>query len=137
MVSSLWFVAIGCILILLRDVCRVLAGSNGDRPGLGRHEFGGPDSGLPPTRIVWTTEPLRDEDMTPSSTYEGKVCFFDTIEHRDLFDANHHRPVAVDMERAGARALEQQGRRLGQSGTGDNRLGQSRSGSCSSGDRNV
>jgi hypothetical protein len=136
MISSLWFVMSGGILILLlRDARRVLAGSIGDRPRCGHHRIGAPDAGPPRTPTVWTTVPLRDEDMAPSSTYEGKVCFFDSIEHRDMFEANHHRPVAVDKVLTRARSLEQQAHRLQQCGKVDGCLSHSRSGCCDAGDR--
>ena len=34
-------------------------------------------------------------NRAPSSTYLGKIYFFDSVEHRDMFEANLHRPVAM------------------------------------------
>ncbi len=63
-------------------------------------------------------DPLRDmltvADQAPSSVYRGQVCFFDSIEHRDMFEANHHRPVAIDSVLVAIQ--EQHGRRIQRQG---------------------
>lgn len=45
-------------------------------------------------------DPLRGTDpepsQEPSAMYLGQLYFFDTAEHRDMFEANQHRPVAMD-----------------------------------------
>jgi len=42
----------------------------------------------------------RVADQAPSSLYCGQVLFFDSIEHRDMFEANDHRPLAMDSSMA-------------------------------------
>lgn len=39
-----------------------------------------------------------------------EVFFFDSVEHRDMFNANDHRPVAIDSAPGAHR--EQHGRRI-------------------------
>jgi YHS domain-containing protein len=34
-------------------------------------------------------------NQAPSSPYLGKVYFFDSVEHRDMFEADLHIPVAM------------------------------------------
>ena len=63
-------------------------------------------------------DPLRgmrgEPNQVPSSVYRGRVCFFDSVEHRDMFEANQHRPVAVDS--ALVASQEQHGRRIQRQG---------------------
>jgi len=42
------------------------------------------------------SDALAIEDKAPSSVYRGEVFFFDSIEHRDMFNANYHQSVAID-----------------------------------------
>ena len=60
---------------------------------------------------------MKDEpNQEPSSLYHGEVCFFDSAEHRDMFECNHHEPVAKDstllalQEQHGRRVLRQDAR---------------------------
>ena len=82
----------------------------------GRHVFLHADARLAGSDI--RIDPLRGvlaaADQAPSSTYRGEVCFFDSIEHRDMFEANHHRPVAIDSVLVATH--EQHGRRLQRQG---------------------
>lgn len=34
-------------------------------------------------------------NRAPSSIYLGKIFFFDSVEHRDMFEANLNKPVAM------------------------------------------
>lgn len=34
-----------------------------------------------------------DPSQDPSSVYCGQICFFESAEQRDMFEANEHRPV--------------------------------------------
>lgn len=54
-------------------------------------------------------------DEAFASTYQGKVCFFDSIEHRDMFEANLHRPVPLDS--ITVPLVERNGRSVERSGT--------------------
>ena len=53
-------------------------------------------------------------DKAPSSVYRGEVYFFDSIEQRDMFNVNFHRPVASDSVLLANH--EQHGRRIERSG---------------------
>gem|GEM_PF-6284838 len=61
------------------------------------HPFGNPDACTEaPSVPSILPDMLRVTDQAPSSVYRGQVLFFDSIEHRDMFEANDHRPLAMD-----------------------------------------
>ena len=82
-----------------------------------RHAFLNADARLEASDVRINPLPgiLAITDQTPSSVYRGEVIFFDSIEHRDMFEANHHRPVAMDSVLAAFH--EQHGRRVQRQGT--------------------
>ena len=64
--------------------------------GAALHPFGNPDACTEaPSVPSILPDMLRVTDQAPSSVYRGQVLFFDSIEHRDMFEANDHRPVAM------------------------------------------
>lgn len=59
------------------------------------------------------SDPLRgkeESNQAPTSVYHGQVYFFDSAEHRDMFEANDHEPVATGSTLLALQ--EQHGRRL-------------------------
>jgi hypothetical protein len=134
MTSWMWLVTVGVTLLLL--LCggyRAFANSHSDRQNPGHPENGGLDGGLPSVTAS-KGGPIHYGEMAPSSLYKGSVCFFDSVEHRDMFEANHHKPVVVDEAEAEGLALGQQGRRLERSGSSHSWSGEGRSGGNNSGD---
>lgn len=81
-----------------------------------RHVFLHADARLvvPDVRINPLQGMLAVADQAPSSVYRGEVCFFDSVEHRDMFEANHHQPVAIDSVLVATH--EQHGRRIQRQG---------------------
>ena len=51
----------------------------------------------------------------PSSVYQGSTIFFDSIEHRDMFEANNHRPVEPQAQDS---SVKQNGRPVERSSRG-------------------
>ncbi|MEO6382631.1 MAG: hypothetical protein ABIO35_11685 [Nitrobacter sp.] len=52
----------------------------------------------------------------PSSVYQGTTIFFDSIEHRDMFEANNHRPVHPQAQ---ASSVKHNGRPVERSSRGN------------------
>jgi hypothetical protein len=109
MVSWTWLVIVGGIFFLHLHANRTRARRSRNRQGLGHRATGRPDATFRPAEMPASADRLLDEQKAPSSTYEGRVCFFDSIEHRDMFEANHHKPVALDPLRSPS--VERYGRR--------------------------
>jgi YHS domain-containing protein len=72
-----------------------------ERRGRVRHELFQLEQTAADTRSTASSfriDPLRgmrgELNRAPSSTYLGKIYFFDSVEHRDTFEADLHWPVA-------------------------------------------
>jgi hypothetical protein len=55
----------------------------------------------------------------PSSVYQGSIIFFDSIEHRDMFEANTHSPVHPQAQ---ASSMKQNRRRVERSSCGNSEV---------------
>lgn len=112
MAPWVWLLSVGGGLFLLLCVAfsthsRRQARAKHAQLGGKQQQVNAPSSGfgIVPLPVVHD-EPTR----APSSVYLGQVYFFDSVEHRDMFEANQHRPVAMGSLRVVAQ--EQHGRRL-------------------------
>ena len=93
-----WFPIVGSVLFLMllgayRAHARSMRHGRGDD---GPHRRAKPRA----ERVSATADPLLNGAREPSSTYRGHICFFDSTEHRDMFEANHHVPLALDRTMA-------------------------------------
>lgn len=77
-----WLLGVGGVLLVVIWVAALLKRRRGARPTILSHE-----------RVEGSVSGQAKQD--PSSVYRGQVCFFDSVEHRDMFEANHHRPIAL------------------------------------------
>lgn len=99
MASWLWFVIAGCLLFIVScGVYRARSRNLGLRHRLGNHENDEMDARLPSSALISGVLPTGLTNKEPSSVYHGSTIFFDSIEHRDMFDANLHRPVAPEAQ---------------------------------------
>ena len=112
MAPWIWLLTVGGGFFLLMCVAfsthsRRQARAKHGKLGGKQQRVSAPSSGL---RI----DPLRgmrgEPTRNPSSVYLGQVYFFDSVEHRDMFEANQHRPVTTGALLAVTQ--EQHGRRL-------------------------
>ena len=116
----IWFLSVGGVFFFImygahgaqmkghrHDVCHELP--------LGKQKAADARSAASSLRI----NPLRDMNwephQAPSSMYRGHEWFFDSAEHRDMFEADQHEPVASRRAR-NAPSQEQQGRRIQRQG---------------------
>ena len=99
----IWFLSVGGMFFFM--VYGVHAAQMKSRRHDVRHELllgkqKAPDARSPASSL--RINPLRDisreSRQAPSSMYHGHEWFFDSVEHRDMFEANQHEPVTKDSD---------------------------------------
>jgi len=101
MIPWIWFLSIGGALFLLMRVvygAHIKIRSHVHRDLL-YATLRAADANSAPSSL--RIDPLRgvrgEPNQAPRSEYLGQVWVFDSVEHRDMFEANQHTPVAIDL----------------------------------------
>jgi hypothetical protein len=111
----IWFTVGVLVFLLLCSATRAYIRIGRHQRRLGNHGNVKAYADLPHAAASLPIPPPKGIDEAFASTYQGKVYFFDSIEHRDMFEANSHRPVPLDSITVSS--VERNGRSIERSGT--------------------